>query len=99
MKKLFFIAALGVAGMMSASETSNNICSSSSSDNAVAFSLNLNTVSLVPTEREWVTVTTGCGKVFFLDANMYDSYEGLQEDSRIFTDAQCGEGFGFNLPY
>ena len=98
MKKLFFIAALGVAGMMNASETSNNICSSSL-DNAVAFSLNLNAVSLVPSEREWVTVTAACGKVFFLDANMYSCYEELQEDSRIFTDAQCGEGFGFDLPY
>lgn len=95
MKKLFFIAALGVAGLMSASINNDAFASCKTIDSTLQFDI----VSISPPQYEWVTVTTVCGKVFFLDANMYSCYEELQEDSRIFTDAQCGQGYSFDLPY
>lgn len=84
-EKLFFIAALVVAGLMTAAISNDAFESCKTIDTTLKFHI----ASLAQPEYEWVTVTAACGKVFFLDANMYSCYEELQEDSRIFSDAQC----------
>lgn len=97
MKKLLFVAALGVAGLMSAKDVkegadiNTNIVSKSSLDKNVEISKVF--------RYHWVSVVTGCGAVFYLDYNMYDSYEAFQEDARYFTDIKCGEGECFDVPF
>lgn len=62
--------------------------------------LNCDLLVLKKLPCSWVTVKTGCGKVFYLDNNMYgDCYECLQEDTRYFTDDQCGQRYSFEIPF
>ena len=94
MKKLLLVAALGVVGVVNAKTIENVSTEKKSAINEK------NIASFLIREYDWVKVTTGCGKVFYLDNNMYgDCYECLQEHARQFTDAQCGEGYGFEVPF
>ena len=93
MKKLMFVAALVVAGMVSG-KTSNKKLLDLQPQNSM-----LNFIKL-PVVYDWVKVTTSCGKVFYLNGSDYTNcYECLQEDARKFTDAQCGKGEGFEVPF
>lgn len=95
MKKLFLSVAFSFAGLLSA-KTEKIISPIKTQNINLSCSLSI----WKPIIHDWVSVTTGCGKVFYLDGNDYkDCYECLQEDARQFTDAQCGEGYGFDLPY
>lgn len=99
MRKLFFVVALGAAGLVSAKE--NPVKTDKPAEKA-------ETVTKQDSEEvkaearqlfryyNWVTVTTWCGKVFYLDYNMYDSYEGYAEDAAQFSIAQCGGTSGNN---
>lgn len=91
---MLLMAALSVVGVVNAKAIEIVSAEKSSVSNEQ------NHTSFLLKDYDWVTVTTGCGKVFYLDNNMYgDCYECLQEDARQFTDAQCGEGYGFELPF
>ncbi len=89
------MATLGIAGLMSAKTMEENTIKKKESLN----SKEVIKVFLLR-EYDWVKVTTSCGKVFYLDNNMYgDCYECLQEDARYFTDAKCGSGSSFEVPF
>ncbi len=93
MKKLLFVAALGVAGVMSAKCNGINSLQKEKLESKDNFAVLL-------FAYDWVPVHTSCGKTFYLDGNDYtDCYECLQEHARQFTDAQCGAGASFELPY
>ena len=87
MKKLFFIAALGVAGMMSAS-----ICNNVNVDleKTVETTVKADLILVTPPDHVWVAVPTWCGKIFYLDLNHYSSEEQLISAAAHFTEAQCG---------
>ena len=88
MKKLFFMVALGVAGMMSANRMENEVTIPQKSfTNEVTFELNV----LTPPEHDWIEVETWCGKVFYLDNNDYSSFQEIGTDANYFTDQQCGK--------
>lgn len=81
--------------MMSSEDLNNDI-----SNSQIERSNKIRNELMVAPPHYWVTVIIGCGKVFFLDNNMYsDCYECLQEDARLFTDAQCGDGYGFEVQF
>ena len=87
MKKLFFIAALGVAGMMSASASNDVNIDLVKSDEAT---VKADLVLIAPPEHAWIGVQTWCGKVFYLDMNHYNSQAELEAAASHFTQAQCG---------
>ncbi len=98
MKKLLLVAAIAVAGLVSAKNVKIEFETNSNSITKNYFNNGLMISKLLV--YQWVPVSTGCGKVFYLDNSMYgDCYECLQEDARKFTDAQCGGGYGFDLPF
>ena len=93
MKKLFFAAALGVAGFMSAKDLvsthSSNINSEITGTKEITIS-GENTTYKVAFFYNWITVTSSCGKVYYLEASHYNSFEQLQADVDYFDGQKCG---------
>ncbi|EFK36865.1 Uncharacterised protein [Chryseobacterium gleum] len=99
MKKIFFIAALGVAGFMSAKGSADNkvIRKAKTTDNK---SVNSNTSNKAKAAfYNWIGVSTWCGKVFYLDASDYSSFEELDAAATQFTNQQCAGASTFTGQY
>ncbi len=98
MKKMFFIAALAVAGLVSAN-TTGEIRKEANAENAkektvlveskdqkgVAQALK---VTFKP-QYDWVTIVTPCGAVFYLDYNDYSTTEAFWDDVHHFAAIKC----------
>ncbi|WP_124640992.1 hypothetical protein [Amniculibacterium aquaticum] len=90
MRKLFLVAALGVAGLMSAKEQIvKNICMISSESVIESESMN----TLLVEGHTWIAIDSGCGQQYFLDLNHYsDDVAGLkafQDDIAFFSEQKC----------
>lgn len=93
MKKLMNVAAMAGARVLSAKDNAVNPMQNKEQGKMGS------SVCLLRAD-DWIIVRTSCGRVFYLDGNDYtDCYECLQEHARHFTDAQCGQGASFELPY
>ena len=86
MKKLFFIAALGAAGFVSAKDARSDV---STFQKVFANEVQCKFIA-TPPEHDWLEIETWCGKVFYLDNNHYSSFEQIGADANYFTDQQCG---------
>lgn len=99
MKKVFFIAAFGVAGLMSAKGITDkkvikkivttekkNVNKKVSKKTKAAF-------------YNWIGVSTWCGKVFYLDMNDYSNAEELDAAATQFTNQQCATATTFTGQY
>ncbi|WP_431611744.1 hypothetical protein [Chryseobacterium sp. 'Rf worker isolate 10'] len=96
MKKMFFIAALAVAGMVSANTTEikkdgnaenakeKTILVESKNQKGVAQTLK---VTFKP--YNWVTIVTPCGEVFYLDYNDYSTTDAFWDDVHHFAAIKC----------
>lgn len=98
MKKLLFIAALGAAGLTNAKEIKKENTSVKNKE-AVTENQDLERqVKIAILLRNWIGVSTWCGKVFYLDADDYSSDEELYSAASYFTGQQCATtqlGTGF----
>lgn len=79
MKKLLFVAALGVAGLMSAG-VSKTACDTK----AVKLLQNYED------DYDWITISSPCGAVYFLDGNDYCTMDDLMDDVNYFDGQKCG---------
>ena len=101
MKKLLFIVALGAAGLTSAKEIKKEDASVKNKEGVTEKVENQNLekqVKIAMLLRNWIGVSTWCGKVFYLDASDYSSIADLNADATYFTDQQCAStqlGTGF----
>jgi len=91
MKKLLLVAALGVAGLVSAKDVKSEIADVK---NEVVKNENAKEVSkeqskVILRDIAWIGVSTWCGKVFYLNANDYSSFEELDAAAGQFTQQQC----------
>lgn len=95
MKKLLFVAALGVAGLASAKEVKNESTAAKKEVEKETVSekkLSQNSkeqAKILLKEIAWVGVSTWCGKVFYLNANDYSSMAELNDAATYFTNQQC----------
>ncbi|MBS1571550.1 MAG: hypothetical protein JST62_04015 [Bacteroidetes bacterium] len=90
MRKLFLVATIGVAGLMSAKEQSvKNICIISSENGKELVIMN----TLLVDNHTWIAIDSGCGQQYFLDLNHYtDDLAGLkafQNDIAFFSEQKC----------
>lgn len=81
MKQLFLIAALAVTGFMSAKMTEVALPKKEDVKKEI---------TQVLLRHQWVAVNTWCGKVFYLDMNMYTHHEEFLDDAYLFSERQCG---------
>lgn len=92
MKKIFFIAAFGVAAFTSAKTKISN-------HEVVKFKESNKTATLV---YQWLEVVSPCGAVYYLPYESYIgcSVEELEADLAKFNYAKCGvTGFEMQFPY
>ncbi len=98
MKKMFFMAALAVAGLVSANTTEgikrgsdaenvkgNTVLVESKIQNSTVQTLK---VAFKP-QYNWVTIVTPCGAVFYLDYNDYSNDDAFWEDAHHFAAIKC----------
>lgn len=96
-KLLLLLAAIGVAGLVSAMENKDIALElERNTENSISNSQNI--ISLLRI-YQWAPITTSCGSTFYLDYNMYSSYEAFQNDARHFTDIKCGADSAYDSPF
>ena len=89
MKKLFFVAALGVAGLMSANVVNKQELKAEDVKNQEQL-FKSKTVAY-----SWVAIISPCGKVYYLAYESYAncSMDDLYGDIAYFNAQQCGGGY------
>ena len=93
MKKLLLIVGFMSAGFMSAKDNSKNLQISSEITNEKKINLYVNNyynAEMAVMLYDWITVTSSCGKVYYLDANDYSDTDELISDVNKFDKAKCG---------
>lgn len=83
MKKLLLVAALGVAGLVSAKENVKN--DELNTKNCILIVSKKENVLL----RHLVQITASCGKIYYLDTDQYASFEELMDAVDYFDAQKC----------
>lgn len=83
MKKLLLVAALGIAGLVSAKENVKKI--ELNTKNCILIVSNKENVFL----RHLVQITASCGKIYYLDTDQYASFEELMDAVDYFDAQKC----------
>ena len=93
MKKLFLLAALGVAGFASAKSVKTENVELKREVVKVEYVKEVSTKQSKVLLRDisWIGVSTWCGKVFYLNANDYSNIEELDAAAAQFTQQQCAQ--------
>lgn len=99
MKKLILIAALGVAGIISAKDVADKkVIKKAETIEIKYINNNIDKKAKMP-PITWIGVSTCCGKVFYLNATDYSSYEELDAAASQFTNQQCAGASTFTGQY
>lgn len=99
MKKVILIAALGVAGLVSAKGSADKKVIKKT-ETTVKKVLNSNASNKTKAAfYNWIGVSTWCGKVFYLEASDYSSFEELDAAATQFTNQQCAGASTFTGQY
>ena len=99
MKKIFFIAALGVAGLVSAKGVADKKVGKKAETIEKKAVNNKVSIKAKAAFYNWVGVSTWCGKVFYLDASDYSSMDELSDAATQFTNQQCSGASTFTGQY
>ncbi|WP_027381300.1 hypothetical protein [Chryseobacterium daeguense] len=94
---MFFIAALAVAGFVSANTTEEikkEVNAESSKERTVLVENKdqkgaSQTLKVTFEEHDWVTIVTPCGAVFYLDYNDYSTSDEFWNDVHHFAGIKC----------
>ena len=100
MKKLMFVAALVVAGMVSAGNITSSQEKVEVAENQKSNALNILKIGMKNTSQSayngnhnWIAIDSGCGQQYFLDLNHYtDDLAGIlafQKDIAYFSEQKC----------
>lgn len=95
MKKLFFIAALAVAGMASANTSEIKDVNAENAKEKTILVESKNQQGVTQTLKvtfkpyNWVTIVTPCGAVFYLDYNDYATTDEFWDDVHHFAEIKC----------
>jgi len=93
MKKIFFIAALSVAGLISAKGNADKKIikkSVNTEKKAVNKKASKRTKVVV---YNWIRVISPCGAVYYLEASDYNSVESFTDDVIYFNAQKCGTSY------
>ena len=89
MKKLLFIAALGVAGLVSAKNVEEIKTEKAKEKAPVEKTISVEKKSTAKKPYNWVTIVSPCGAVFYLDMNDYATTDAFWADAHHFSDVKC----------
>ncbi|ADQ82556.1 hypothetical protein OKE80_07420 [Riemerella anatipestifer] len=100
MKKLFFVATLLVAGVMSAKVgTPNRKCIKDDARKSIEYlpikklggveKVNIPSFITAGACSNWITVDASCGARYYLCSDHYENMEELMDDVDYFDDAKC----------
>ncbi|HAV03027.1 MAG TPA: hypothetical protein DCW95_07570 [Chryseobacterium sp.] len=85
MKKVLLMAAIFVAGIVSA----NTVYDKANNSGFVLLDAEIEQIAS-ESDHYGIMVETWCGKVFYLDGNHYENFTEFGADANYFTDQQCG---------
>lgn len=90
MKKIFFIAALSVAGLISAKGNADKKTIKKSINTEKKAISKKNSKKTKAAAYNWIKVTSPCGAVYYLEASDYSSLDSFVSDVVYFNLQKCG---------
>lgn len=94
MKKLIVLAALGVAGFMSAKGNVSEVTKSKGKQNVVVNVTKESVKTKAAFIYRWIGIESPCGAVYFLNADDYSSWSEFMDDVTYFNGQKCGYDLG-----